>query len=313
MEGIRIISKEDGLVSVGSPGALLELLVKHNDLEIMVQHCKVVSNMWISPADDPDSIEFFYLLKGRLTLHLPEGDAPLSPGESFTAGGLTEDLRISVQEEADILYVSNSPLFEGMLGYYENLNEQMLEIDKKDHCTLTHSRNVMRYTVRLYEALGCTAADVVYDDLVTAALFHDIGKCVVPDEILKKKGRLTPDEYAYIKRHAEGSAQILLSKYKENVANIARSHHERLDGSGYPDGLKGDEINFGSRLIAVADSFDAMTSERPYNIKKDKLTAARELRELEDQYDARITSALLELVVSGEADRMKDIGLIESE
>jgi polar amino acid transport system substrate-binding protein len=102
-------------------------------------------------------------------------------------------------------------------------------------------------------------------ELEVAALLHDIGKILVPDSILKKPGRLTPDEYAQMTIHPARGAEILARvPGLEVVATIVRYHHERWDGSGYPDGLSGERIPLASRIISVCDSFNAMTSDRPY-------------------------------------------------
>jgi HD-GYP domain-containing protein (c-di-GMP phosphodiesterase class II) len=97
-----------------------------------------------------------------------------------------------------------------------------------------------------------------------AARVHDVGKIIVSPEILEKPGRLAPSEYAEIQRHAIFGARLVSSLEDPLLTSIVRHHHERLDGSGYPDGLRGIEIPLGSRIVAVADTFDALTSMRPY-------------------------------------------------
>jgi HD-GYP domain-containing protein (c-di-GMP phosphodiesterase class II) len=97
-----------------------------------------------------------------------------------------------------------------------------------------------------------------------AALVHDVGKIIVSPEILEKPGSLTPCEYAEVQRHAVFGARLVASLEDPAMTAIVRHHHERIDGSGYPDGLRGDQIPFGARIVAVADSYDALTSGRPY-------------------------------------------------
>lgn len=179
-----------------------------------------------------------------------------------------------------------------------DLARMVTQINRKDDYTYRHSRNVMNYSLKLYTNLKEFCEIDKTDSVAVAALFHDIGKCRIPDEILKKKGRLEPAEYEKMKLHTVYGAE-LLSEYYPKAIDLALNHHERLDGTGYPSGLKGDEISFGARILAVADSFDAITTNRGYNDVRDR-AAAEELVSLPHHYDLRITSMLLKLVDSGE-------------
>jgi putative nucleotidyltransferase with HDIG domain len=158
----------------------------------------------------------------------------------------------------------------------------------------------MAYAVKLYTNLKEFCEIDKTDDIVVASLFHDIGKCRIPDEILKKKGRFLPEEYEIMKNHARYGAELLSTHYPESITDLVRNHHERLNGTGYPRGLKGDEISFGARILAVADSFDAMTTNRGYNDMRDFKSAAEELVSLPGEYDERIASMLVKLVEAGE-------------
>lgn len=98
----------------------------------------------------------------------------------------------------------------------------------------------------------------------TAALIHDVGKLSVAEEVLAKPGKLTDEEYALVKQHSAAGADMVAALGDAELTRIVRHHHERVDGTGYPDGLKGIEIPLGARIISVVDTFDAITSERPY-------------------------------------------------
>ncbi|MBQ7583412.1 MAG: diguanylate cyclase [Lachnospiraceae bacterium] len=136
-------------------------------------------------------------------------------------------------------------------------------IDAKDPYTKGHSTRVSQYSVMLAEALGWDKERV--DNLKYAAMLHDIGKIGVPDSILNKPRRLTDMEYDIIKAHTTMGGDILKNRIIIGMAEeVARSHHERYDGSGYPAGLKGDEISEEARIVGIADSFDAMSSNRIY-------------------------------------------------
>jgi putative nucleotidyltransferase with HDIG domain len=135
---------------------------------------------------------------------------------------------------------------------------------------------VTRYSEAIAHALGLAAGDVAL--VRTAAALHDLGKVLIPREILLKPSALTDAERALVERHPADGAAMLEGVADPEVVAMIRSHHERLDGSGYPDGLGGDELPIGVRIIAVADSYDAMTSERPYRDTRSSADALAELR-----------------------------------
>jgi putative nucleotidyltransferase with HDIG domain len=136
-------------------------------------------------------------------------------------------------------------------------------IDAKDSYTNGHSKRVAEYSVMLAKCSGKTEEEC--EKIRIIALLHDIGKIGIPDDVINKKGRLTDEEFEKIKEHPTIGYDILSKiKISPELSIGAHYHHERYDGKGYPDGLKGDEIPEVSRLIAVADSYDAMTSKRSY-------------------------------------------------
>ncbi|MBQ6091118.1 MAG: HD domain-containing protein [Lachnospiraceae bacterium] len=146
-------------------------------------------------------------------------------------------------------------------------NETILAIaktvDAKDLLTSKHSQRVSEYSVMIASEYGFTIAE--QENLRKAALLHDIGKIGIPDAILKKPGRLTDEEYAIMKTHVTLGAEILKDfTLVDHVVEGSRYHHERYDGTGYPDGLKGNDIPLYGRIIAIADAFDAMTANRVY-------------------------------------------------
>jgi diguanylate cyclase (GGDEF)-like protein/putative nucleotidyltransferase with HDIG domain len=138
-----------------------------------------------------------------------------------------------------------------------------LAIDAKDHTTHKHLHRVRTYAMEIARELGLTQSEI--DALRAAALLHDIGKLAVPDHIINKPGRLTPEEFDKMKIHPVVGAEILEKvAFPYPVAPIVRSHHEKWNGSGYPDGLKGEEIPICARILSVVDCFDAMATDRQY-------------------------------------------------
>jgi len=145
----------------------------------------------------------------------------------------------------------------------EALGDLARLLEARDAYTHGHSRRVARHALRIAHALHVPAAEA--ERIWTAARLHDVGKLYTPREILNKPGRLSDDEFEVIKRHPVDGAEMLADVDGEpEMVAIVRSHHERLDGRGYPDGLAGNDIPLGARIIAVADTFDALTSTRSY-------------------------------------------------
>ena len=145
----------------------------------------------------------------------------------------------------------------------EALRALAAAIDAKDDYTRGHSERSSAIAVEIARAMNCAPDEV--DRIATAARMHDIGKIGVPDHLLRGGRALTPSEKAEMARHPTVGAEILLPiDTLADVVPIVRHHHERVDGAGYPDGLRGETIPFGARVLAVADALDAMVSDRTY-------------------------------------------------
>ena len=172
-------------------------------------------------------------------------------------------------------------------------------IDAKDPYTNGHSKRVATYTRRIAQEMGYEGEEL--DRIYYIALLHDCGKIGVPDQILRKPDRLTDEEFEIIKSHTVRGGEILSSfKSLKNVGEGARYHHERYDGKGYPEGRAGEDIPLIARMICVADSFDAMNTNRVY---RKKLTVETILGEIESnkgrQFDPRIADVMLSLLRDG--------------
>jgi len=147
--------------------------------------------------------------------------------------------------------------------YLEVLRNMGKEVEKKDPYTYGHSERVAAFSLVIAQRIGYPREK--WKGLVAAAYLHDLGKVMIPDEILKKPGKLTDAEYTLIKEHPVIALDMLNQvEFPWEVKPLIRHHHERWDGKGYPDGLAGEEIPLGARIISVADTFDAITSARPY-------------------------------------------------
>ena len=164
-------------------------------------------------------------------------------------------------------------------------------LDVRDSETGGHSDRVLRYMELIIQELGITGSDVAF--LRRGALLHDLGKIGVPDNILRKPTALSESEWATMRKHPEFGARIIAGiPFLEDVSLIVRHHHERWDGTGYPDRLRGEEIPLGARIFAVADSFDAMTSDRPYRRALSVATACDEVMRCRGtQFDPQVVDA----------------------
>ncbi|MCR5249529.1 MAG: response regulator [Lachnospiraceae bacterium] len=169
-------------------------------------------------------------------------------------------------------------------------------VEAKESVTRGHSGRVAKYAREI--ARRCGYSEKALNEIHILGLLHDVGKIEVPASVLNKKGKLSGEEYGQVKPHAEAGARILQSiKEMPLLARGARWHHERYDGTGYPDGLKGDSIPEEARIIAVADAYDAMTSKRPYRSPLPQEVARAELEmESGKQFDPRFAAIMIAMI-----------------
>lgn len=183
--------------------------------------------------------------------------------------------------------------------YLESVKSLAIALDAKDPYTAGHSERVARYSQQIAKLMNLPEDSV--ENLYTMALFHDVGKIGVPESILRKQAHLTQDEYIQIQKHPESSLRILqpLTKYQEDVKAVFY-HHTNYDGTGYPGGLSGNSIPIGARIISVADTFDAMTTDRPYRKSLSIDMAKNELRRVSGkQLDPDVINAMIAIIDNG--------------
>jgi putative nucleotidyltransferase with HDIG domain len=198
---------------------------------------------------------------------------------------------------------ATSAIFVENRRLYRELQELMLDlvralvssVDAKDPYTCGHSERVAMLARRLASELNLKDEEI--ECVYLGGLLHDIGKIGTPEHILRKEGRLEDEEFRIIKQHPEVGYNILSGVHKLGpIRDVVLSHHERLDGRGYPRGLKGDEIPLLARIAGIADAFDAMTSDRPYRARMPMEKVRSEIeRGIGAQFDERAARALLAL------------------
>jgi putative nucleotidyltransferase with HDIG domain len=179
--------------------------------------------------------------------------------------------------------------------YSQTLWSLVAALDAREHETGNHSQRVVRYSLAVARRLGLPERDL--PDLGRGALLHDIGKIGVPDAILLKPGPLAEAEWREMRRHPQIGYEILRSiGFLEHSAEMVLAHQERFDGRGYPSGLRGDDVPIGARIFAIADTYDAMTSDRPYRRALSTGTAREEIARCSGtQFDPRCVDAFLSM------------------
>ena len=177
--------------------------------------------------------------------------------------------------------------------YASTLYALVTALDAREHETSDHSQRVVRYTLAIAKRIGLPEREL--PDISRGALMHDIGKIGIPDAILLKPAKLTAEEWTEMRKHPQIGYTILQSiPFLEIPAQIVLSHQERYDGGGYPRGLAADAIPVGARIFAIADTYDAMTTDRPYRRRLPGETARAEIaRHRGTQFDARFADAFL--------------------
>lgn len=240
----------------------------------------------------PGETEAYYILSGRIRL-LPQGETEitLGPGDVFYFNENETLLPFHVLDPLQMILFSNESRFEQDAETNRALLDVMEALQEIDGDTRMHCDRVRNLAMRIAREMNYPASGL--HDLFFAARFHDVGKCKVPKEILIKPARLDEKEYEMMKEHAAISAEMVRPVFGDEIARIVKEHHERPDGKGYPAGLTATQIHPAAAIIAVADSYDAMVTVRPYNKGKTPTEAAVELRRCAGvQFDDKCVEAL---------------------
>ncbi len=213
-----------------------------------------------------------------------------------------ESLEYDIREKAKLLEKKNRLLL-SYSSSLENATVQLMSslqnaMEEKDYYTAGHTRRVTEYAVMLGKAMGISSQDLVV--LKRAAQFHDIGKLVIDLSCIQKPGKLTEEEWILIKKHPSVGANIIKPLvFMEREVFIIRHHHEREDGKGYPDGLKGKDLNELTKILIVVDSYDAMTSRRNYRRNLNMEEAVSELyRCAGSQFDPAVVECFAKEIIN---------------
>jgi len=212
---------------------------------------------------------------------------------------LPEELLLTVNKafEANSLTIENNKLINDFKDLFSGTISAITDaLDEKDKYTSGRSRRVCEYSIEIAKEMNLS--DIELSKIEVASLLHDIGMIGVPEYILHKTEKLTEDEYLKIKKHVEYGMNILGNiKQLNSVVDIIKYHHERYDGSGYPYGIKGEEIPIGARIIALADTFDALISARAYRNSMPSDKAIEQISsQAGKQLDYNVVQAFLKII-----------------
>ena len=306
---ILLLDPENNFLTIEASHGIDEEIVKNTKLKVgerisgwVVKHGEpvMVNDVEKDPRFAKRNSEKYYT-KSLLSVPLKirgETIGVLNVNNKKTKKGFTEsDLSLLKGLASQVaVAIRNARLYRKVNEAYMNsIKALAAAIEEKDNYTRSHSENVTRYAVAIAEEMGLSIKQI--EKVREAAQLHDLGKIGIHDYILNKPGKLTEEEWVEVKMHSLKGARILEPlSFLNGVIEIIKQHHERYDGKGYPNGQMGNEIHLGARIMAVADAYDAMTSERPYRKAMSREEAVEELkRENGKQFAPNVVEAFLRL------------------
>jgi HD-GYP domain-containing protein (c-di-GMP phosphodiesterase class II) len=261
-KGVQICRLGEGLAETRSESVHVKLLATGDGTEVMRFTFQPGARFGLLAEPGASALECYVVLEGKLVTFQNGQRVELLPGDSISASPALESCIFEAETAGSALFISSQPAFHLLHREASNLVNLAVEVEMKDGYTRDHCARLQalarQVALKLRLSTGQTA------NLLFASWLHDVGKVKVPGHILGKPGPLTPDEWAIMRQHPTWGRELVETTGMHEVALIVEQHHERLDGSGYPKGLKGDEIRIEAQIIAVVDSWDAMTTDRVY-------------------------------------------------
>jgi putative nucleotidyltransferase with HDIG domain len=262
LEGFKIGKKGSALETVVYNRSEFSLLTRGDGVEVLLHTIEKDKLFYVYPSDNPNVLEFYLIQSGEILCEINDEKTILGTGDYFSAKGLTDHIHFTALTNVTFLWVTTEQTFIHLSNEMSALMDIVKKVEAKDRYTYLHSDRVANYSIKIAKKMKLNRVQI--ENLNTASYIHDIGKVNVPEEILNKPSRLTVEELDIIKNHPSDGAKMIKGTFYEELAPIIEQHHERLNGSGYPKGIKGDDILLEARIIAVSDTFDAMTEDRVY-------------------------------------------------
>ena len=274
--------------------AIIYERVFQKNLQINEYHMKAGFTLYFQPPKNEEGLKSYCILSGEI--QALESKESLSNGDLVVLNYKDEPFHFKVLSETRVLVHSiNEDSFNTTKKTFEHIYHILSKIQEKDSYTSDHSYHVHDLVSNMGSALGYSGKRML--NLLLAAQFHDIGKINIPDHILNKPDKLTEKEFIIMKSHVEEGKALILEFFSEDVYKIVALHHERENGSGYPLGLKKDDIMEEAKILAICDSYDAMISQRVYKKAKSKDEAVEELIAFKDiLFDGKLVDLFISLL-----------------
>lgn len=295
MDAFKIFKEGKAIKEDINKAGKFRLLIEDDDFEIFESNIHAGRSIICQPYECEDSLNVAFVLRGKL--YHTNTKSYILGGEYYTFKNLKETHHLSVEEDTKLLMIRKKGFFTEQVSRTNKVTELMDMIQIKDHYTEEHCNRTGNLATKI--ATYLKLSDKIIENVLHIGKIHDVGKIDIPIEILNKPGRLTAEEFEFIKKHPQRGYDIIMETVGDiEIANVILQHHETINGSGYPFGLKGHEISIEAKIILVADSFDAMTSDRPYRRAMSVNDAIRELRTYSGiWYEKEIVEALVQVVV----------------
>ena len=293
--GLRIVRRGQSIETIRDGDSNQRLLVSEpGGVELREVRLRQGETLTLVPKEDVQ--EIYYLIKGALSCtdqtlrHLE-----CAPGDLLLTRSLDAPLTLRAQTTVRLLLYTTAPVFWSVSQSLRELMELAVEVEKKDGYTAEHCRRLQGLAVATGEMLHLSRARLYLLDV--AAFLHDVGKLRVPTSVLQKAGPLSSEEWRVVREHPAHGRELVEGTLIAEAGRFIEQHHERMDGSGYPRGLRGADIFTESYIIAAADVYDAMTTDRPYRAALPEEVAVAHLREgAGRQFPGEVVNALLAVI-----------------
>lgn len=295
--GLSIRRAGEGLETLTTKAAIFRLLSSNYDLEILEGSIAQGERLSLVPLESPpyQATEVYYILSGQLSSELPSQTLMVGPGDYLVAEGLQDVAMFSAQTEVRFLYICSLPTFHQTSQALSELKNLAVEVETKDGYTANHCDRIQGLAYATGKELGLSHHRLYLLDY--GAYLHDVGKIKIPLEVLQKPAPLTTEEWPLFYQHPITGREMLEQTFMKASGPIVEQHHERYDGSGYPYGLGRDEVMVESYIVAVTDTYDAMTSNRPYRSARSKQEALEEIHSLAGKhYPSEVVKAFFSIL-----------------
>lgn len=292
---MQLDGSKSPLASVRVRDSELKLLAAHNGTEVIEQVMPAGARWVLSPRDGWDALEYLRVLEGHLRWESPQGHGTLGPGDDLIAAPVTIECLLRAESAVRILYICSQPVFHRFCSDLREMMAVAVAVETRCGHPPEHCGRIARLSVAVGRAMGLSRAGLL--TLHYGAFLHDLGKVGVPDRILCKAGPLTDSEWEIMKLHPFIGGQMVAHTLMKDAGPLIEQHHERWDGSGYPEGLQGDAILLEAQIVGVVDFYDAITAAQADRPARSPAAGVAELKAAAGrQYRVDVVDALLQVL-----------------